>query len=355
MRNDQSVLEALDAIGKRREARRGFLRAAGGVAVAAGGASLLTGCFDGDDDDVAGGGGPVATPSPTPAPSTAIGDADILNFALQLEYLEAQYYSFAVFGTGLPGSQLSGTGTQGAVFTTGSAPPRAVNFSGEPLIAQYAREIAQDEIAHVAFLRTALGSAAVAQPPINISGDATGAFTAAARAAGVVPATGTFDPYSSPDFFLLGAFLFEDVGVTAYKGAAPLLSSKVFLEAAAGILAAEAYHAGLVRTILFARGQSNAQLITAAGQISDARDTLDGTPADDPIRGIGADDDQGIAATGTGANSASNLVPANSNALAYSRDAARVLNIVFLSRPSVTTGGFFPQGLNGRITTSAAN
>ena len=353
MRNDQSVLEVLDAIGQRRDARRAFLRAAGSATVAAGGLTLLSGCFDGDDDDDVGGGGPVATPSPTP--STAIGDGDILNFALQLEYLEAQYYSYAVFGAGLPNSQLSGVGTQGAVLTTGSAPPRAVNFSGETLIGQYAREIAQDEIAHVAFLRTALGAAAVAQPQINISGDATGAFTAAARAAGVVPATGTFDPYSSPDFFLLGAFLFEDVGVTAYKGAAPLLSSKVFLEAAAGILAAEAYHAGLVRTILFARGQSNAQLITAAGQISDARDTLDGAPADDPIRGIGADDDQGIAATGTGASSVANLVPANSNGLAYSRDAARTLNIVFLSRAAVTTGGFFPQGLNGRITTSAAN
>jgi hypothetical protein len=111
----------------------------------------------------------------------------------------------------------------------------------------------------------------------------------------VVSATATFDPYATPDAFLIGAFIFEDVGVTAYKGAAPLLSSPVFLEAAAGILAAEAYHAGLVRTILNARGQTaGSPLITQAGQISDLRDTLDGGGADDAIRGIGADDDQGI-------------------------------------------------------------
>ncbi|KAK0358785.1 hypothetical protein LTR94_033969, partial [Friedmanniomyces endolithicus] len=135
----------------------------------------------------------------------------------------------------------SGSGAAGGTVTGGAR----VDFSRDPLVGAYAREIAADEAAHVDFLRAALGSAAVAMPNINISGDANGAFTAAARAAGVIGANETFDPYATPENFLLGAYIFEDVGVTAYKGAAPLLSSKVFLEAAAGILAAESYHAGL--------------------------------------------------------------------------------------------------------------
>jgi hypothetical protein len=263
-------VDAMDARARRRNDRRELFKTALGVAaVGAGGFAFATA-----------------------AQAQTVTDNDILNFALNLEYLEAQFYAFAVSGAGLPASQLGGAtnaGAQGAVVTTGTAPPRAVNFTSDPIIGQYAREIAADEAAHVAFLRTALGSAAVAQPAINISGglNADGspsAFTAAARAAGVVPPTGVFDPYASPANFLLGSFIFEDVGVTAYKGAAPLLTSKVFLEAAAGILAVEAYHAAIVRTALYARGIANPSLglVQATEAISNARDLLDGAPADDP-------------------------------------------------------------------------
>jgi hypothetical protein len=343
MRDEQTILEVLDAASKRREARRGFLRAAGAATVAAGGLSLLAACNDDEDEQAP----PVVGPAPPPA---AVNDIDILNFALNLEYLEAQFYSYAVFGTGLAPGLLTGLGTQGAVVSpgTGAGQPRQVSFTGETLIGQYAREIANDEIAHVAFLRNALGAQAVAQPAINISGDATGAFTAAARAANVVGPTGLFDPYASPDAFLIGAYIFEDVGVTAYKGGAPLLSSAVFLEAAAGILAAEAYHAGLVRTILYARGQTNASLITQSTQISDLRDAADGAPALDAIRGIGPDDDQGLASSNSADGIVSNLVPVNVNGLAYSRNTQQVHNIVYLNSGGAgrARGGFFPNGTN---------
>ncbi|MEG3084058.1 ferritin-like domain-containing protein [Sphingomonas sp. PB2P12] len=332
-------LEIFDAIAARRNERRGFLRFAGGSALAIGGASLLAACGN-DDADLA------PTPTPGPTPAATLSDADVLNVALNLEYLEAQFYAVAAFGVGLNASLLTGTGTQGAV--TGGA---QVPFQ-DAVVREYAREIAIDEVAHVAFLRSALGTAAVAQPAIDISvgtAAAPGAFTSAARAAGVIGATGVFNPYADDNSFLLGAYIFEDVGVSAYKGAAPLIANKTYLEAAAGILAAEAYHAGLIRTILYRKGLQTPNpmpsLITAANQISNARDSLDGA----------SDIDQGI----TGSDpTISNIVPTDVNGLAYSRSVAQVHNIVYLTNTARIGGGFFPNGTNNRLDslrTSGAN
>lgn len=324
------VLDALRQREIRREQRRAFLQRGAGLAMGAAAGAALAACGGGN-----GGGSAVATPTN----GSAQQDADVLNFALNLEYLEAQFYSFAVFGTGLPGTSLTGTGTQGAV--TGGA---QVPFS-DPVVAQYAREIAGDEVAHVGFLRGALGGAAVAQPAIDIGGtDPNGAFSSAARAAGLVGPGVAFNPYASDENFLLGAFIFEDVGVTAYKGASPLISNATYLEAAAGILAVEAYHAGLVRTVLYAKGVATPSLRTSADAISNARDSLDGP----------SDDDQGISPTGSGTAISSNIVPTDANGLAFSRSAAQVLNVVYLKAGAQTSGGFFPNGVNGNLRTSAA-
>jgi len=261
------------------------------------------------------------------ANAQAITDADILNFALNLEYLEAEFYLAAVGRQ--PSYGVTGAGTQGTV--TGG---RAVNFTTSE-IRQYAEEIAADEEAHVRFLRQALGSAAVARPAINF----TDAFNAAARLA-FNNQSATFDPFANELFFLHGAFVFEDVGVTAYKGAARLLTNAGNLAAAAGILAVEAYHAANIRTTLFRNRDVNApgiglpvsQIVEA---LSNLRDAADGP----------ADLDQGILLNGQ-----ANIVPTDENGIAFSRTAAQVLRIVYLAPTAAADrGGFFPNGLNGAI------
>ena len=169
----------------------------------------------------------------------------------------------------------------------------------DPLIARYAREIAADECAHVEFLRTAIGNTAVAQAAIDIGSSATGAFSSAAQAAGLPPVKASIRKFPAGRIYLRGC------RSERLQGASPLITNKTFLEAAAGILAAEAYHAALTRTVLYSKGLDTPSLRTSADKISDARDSLDGS----------ADKDRGISPRG----GASNIVPTDANGIAYSR------------------------------------
>ncbi len=291
----------------------------------------------------------------SPAAAQTVSEADVLNFALNLEYLEANFYYYAAFGTPIPGASIGSTGVPANSLPL-NVGARKVNFADQS-VAQYAREIAQDELAHVTFLRTALGSAAVAQPQLDLGITPTGAFSSAARAAGLIADAGAnaaqtsfFDPYADDLSFLYAAFLFEDVGVTAYKGSSSLLiNNKTYVDAAAGILAAEAYHAAIIRTTIDQMGaMPGLKASTIRGDtelVSNARDSLDGP----------TDLDQGLAQTTTPIGLTANIVPTDNNGIAFSRSAGQVLNIVYLNRAAVTAGGFFPQGVNGNIKTSTNN
>ena len=258
--------------------------------------------------------GIAATSTPASAQAANL-DIAVLNFALNLEYLEAEFYIRAVTGDGLAAADTYGLGIQGGV--TGG---RAVSFD-TPAIQQYAQEIAQDELNHVRFIRNVLAAEAVSEPTIDL----TNSFNTLAQAAGLGD---SFDPFASENDFLLGSFIFEDVGVTAYRGAAPLLTSKDVLSAAAGILAVEAYHASEIRVLLLQRGFD-----AEVQKISDLRAVLSG-----------AADDQGILL-----NDVANIVPTDSNSLVFSRTTRQVLNIVY-GAAHATNGLFFPAGLNGSIT-----
>jgi hypothetical protein len=318
--------------------RRSFFAGAGGLAAA----TVAAGC---------GGGTPIAK-----TPTNSYGDTDVLNFALNLEYLEAQFYLYAATGKGLQASDTT-PGASSGFSTAGTVTPgNAAAVSGlTPAQQDIVNEIAYEEQEHVRFLRSALGAAAVPMPSIDLS-----FFGPLAVAAGVTGAT--FNPFSTFNYFLIGSFIFEDVGVTAYSGAAPLISeagvAAGYLNAAAGILAVEAYHAAYVRTSItggaIAAGSAAAYpYITVANQVAALRASL--TVGDSAAPGTTGSVETPLALP-TSLTTPSSIVAASpTTAVGFSRTVNQVLHIVYGSPTvGVNKGGFFPDGINSIFQTTTA-
>jgi hypothetical protein len=244
-------------------------------------------------------------------------DEDIFTFALNLEYMETEYYLRATTGEGISADD---AGSEAGKVKGGHQVPFESKY-----IREFGEELAQNELAHVRFYRKTLGDKAVARPAIDFDAG----FKAAAKAAGLGD---DFDAFASDMTFLLGGMLFEDVGVTAYAGAAPLIKKKEFVEAAAGILAVEAYHMGMARSQLYRMGE---EAWKAANALSDARDKADGSE----------DKDQGIRVEGK-----ANIAPSTKDSIAFTRTPKEVLRIVYLTdKNGVAGGGFYPHGMNGAL------
>ena len=127
------------------------------------------------------------------------GDVDILNFALTLEYLEATFYEMGL-------KNVKGLG--------GDAKELATTLQ-------------ENEAEHVKALTEAikgLGGTPTKAPGVDFA-----------------------DAFSSQKAFLKTAQTFEDLGVSAYNGAATQIKSKEVLGSAGAIVQIEARHAALIR------------------------------------------------------------------------------------------------------------
>jgi hypothetical protein len=157
--------------------------------------------------------------------ATGSGDAEILNFALTLEYLEADFYT-------VKGKQ--------------------VRLSGQAR--SYARQFGAEEEAHVSALTAAikqLGGTPVKKPTFVF-------------------------PVSDEKSFLALASVLENTGVGAYNGAGPSLQSKQVLASAGSIVQIEARHAAAIDLLIgksptpnqgFDRPLTKAQVLAKAGPL----------------------------------------------------------------------------------------
>ncbi|MEG3164818.1 ferritin-like domain-containing protein [Sphingomonas sp. PB2P19] len=309
--------------------RRQFLRMTAGFSAGA----LLAGCGGGGGGDAAAGdtaSAPiVVVPAPTPAspPPTLVAEASHpLNLALTLAYVGAQYYGYAARGTGLSSTLTAGIGRAG-----GATGARQANFS-DPLIAAYAAELADDKQRHVERLRTQTGALAAAQPVVDLSGGANGAFSVAARGSGIIGAGASFDPYAGDDQFLLGAFLVENAVAATYRTLLGQTDDPAVTDILSTNLADAIYHGGLVRTLLDGRATANPSVAAALTGACTMLSALDGSNVGDQSL---------TGATGL----SSNIQDAEGRPIPFTRATAQVLRSLYLSSSGI--GGFLPAGING--------
>lgn len=148
----------------------------------------------------------LAAAAPAPLMKRADIDGTILNYALTLEHLESAFYQMGV--SSFTREDFANAGFNGRIFYQ--------NFM----------EVAADEQTHVSFLTTAL------------------------KAAGVTPVeacTYDFGDISTPEAFMQTASILEGVGVSAYLGAAALITNPDYLTAAGSILTIESRHDAFFR------------------------------------------------------------------------------------------------------------
>ncbi len=230
---------------------------------------------------------------------------DVLQFALNLEYLEAEFYTTATMGVTIDQVGIGIDGAGGTGPTTGW---NQVNFSNNFIFTgQVAMEVGADERAHVTLLRGALNTAGIrpiAKPQINLAALGIG--------------------FANELQFLTLARIFEDIGVSAYAYAAgqSFVANTPYIGTAAQILAAEAEHVGNIR-LEVARLNIN----------TSALDGVDIIPPPSGTKFMSLDD----------------------NGLCALRSPGQVLYLAYGGVAGVTSGGFFPAGVNGTLNTSSAH
>ena len=280
--------------------------------------ALLAGCGSGGGDDA------IVTPPAATTPVPVASPGHPLNLALTLAYLGGQYFSYVARGAPLP-SVLTGNGA-GAV--TGA---RQMRFN-DSSIAWLAADLADDKAAHVTALRGQIGASAPAQPAIDLSPGASGAFSLAAQRAGIVGLGQAFDPYADDTHFLIGALLIENAVAASYRRLLLVEPDSANGAMAAAHLADSIYHGGVIRALLDDRAATTPAVDAMLGRIGTMLATLDGTQGSDQI-------------LPGGDTNSSNLLDAEGRPIPFTRTDRQVLNALYLS--ATGPGGFLPQGAVG--------
>ncbi|KAH0464261.1 hypothetical protein IEQ34_007047 [Dendrobium chrysotoxum] len=277
-------------------------------------------------------------PSSLSAPSLPSGDVDLLEFPLNLEYLEAEYFLWGALGYGLdiiaPNLSLGGPAPIGV---------RKANL--DPFVRDIVTQFGYQEVGHLKAIKQRVKG--FPRPLLDLRAKNFATVIDNALGKALVP---PFDPYANGLNYLLASYIIPYVGLTGYVGANPNLQSSVAKRLVAGLLGVEAAQDAVIRTLLYQQLDRkvhpyNISVAEFTDKISILRNKLGGAGIKD--EGLVVPPELGAEGKISG-----NVIAGDEYSIAYARTPQEILRIGYGTGNESKPGGFFPSGADGRIARS---
>ncbi|KAK3407400.1 hypothetical protein EUGRSUZ_K03461 [Eucalyptus grandis] len=265
-------------------------------------------------------------------------DVDRVQFAMNLEFLEAEFFLRGSLGQGL--DSIAPYLAQG-----GPPPVGGAKADLDPITRRIIEEFGYQEVGHLRAIYTRVGG--IRRPLLNLS--AQNFETLFDRAVGrqLQP---PFNPYGNTVNYLLASYVIPYVGLVGYVGTIPFLESYNSKSLVASLLGVESGQDAVLRTLLYERADEkvepyNMTVAEFTGHLSRLRNEL-------AMCGL---KDEGIMVPkelGAENRTTSNVLSADVYSVSYSRTPPEILRIIYNSGSEYKPGGFYPEGGNGRIAQS---
>ncbi|GLJ33173.1 hypothetical protein SUGI_0667930 [Cryptomeria japonica] len=265
-------------------------------------------------------------------------EVDLLEFPLNLEYLEAEFFLFGSLGYGLDRAAPE--------LPDGGPPPvggKKANL--DSVTYNVILEFAYQEVGHLRAIKATVPG--FPRPQLNLSAQF---FATAMDAAFETKLNPPFDPYANSLNYLLASYLVPYVGLTGYVGTNPRLQSKTAKRLLAGLLGVESGQDAVIRALLFESLLEKVEpypytVAEFTRRISMLRNSLGQTPSVD--EGLVVERQHGAEGRVTG-----NILAGDERSVAYARTPEQILRIVYSTGNESIPGGIYPRGGNGRIARS---
>ncbi|KAJ3684442.1 hypothetical protein LUZ61_013606 [Rhynchospora tenuis] len=265
-------------------------------------------------------------------------DVNLLEFPLNLEYLEAEFFLYGSLGYGLD---------QVASNLTGGGPPpiggKIANL--DPFTRDIVLQFAYQEVGHLRAIKNTVKG--FPRPQLDISADNFAKIINDALKQTLNP---PFDPYANQLNYLLASYIIPYVGLTGYVGTNPKLQTAQAKRLVAGLLGVESAQDAVIRTLLYKQRLQkvkpyNITVADFTDRISEERNNL----------GKQGLKDEGLLVPlelGAEGRISGNVIAGDRDSLAYDRSPEEILRIVYGTGNESVPGGFLPQGGGGQIARS---